>query len=452
VTAFNWTQQQLWNAGIERWENQIANSPPGKGIRITEEMKRDLAEVNNTLLAMAPAQTTFGQALRRVLRPFMWSPTFTWSRLRTPSLILTNPSMRGEVASTMASFLGSGVMMMMAARIIGGWWYGDEKDRDEIAELDPRSTDFGKIKIGNTRFDVFGDVGPYLRALAQLATGEKKGQGGRVRHIPRRQVLEQFARNKRAPFFETLNKIIYGKTWYGGPAWEVPEGIEDKTGAKIGYLVGKEAYDTFVPFFLRAFIEATYYDGVGVGIAAGTTEFFSGQTVSYEPTIYTQMQIKQDATAMMTFGKVWDDLSPSQQNKLRRVTPAIIDLERQVEDEQARRGPAEEISLDEQNRAATVVQSALSKSNQDVLKHLKLRIPGFSRKLGEFWLNDRRYETYQVYATEEIDQVIERAITAKAWAATPEVRRKDIVEKQIDFAKQRAREKLMREIERSNGI
>ncbi len=45
-------------------------------------------------------------------------------------------------------------------------------------ELDPRSSDFGKIKVGNTRFDVTGGLGSVLVLLSRVAAATAKGVGG----------------------------------------------------------------------------------------------------------------------------------------------------------------------------------------------------------------------------------------------------------------------------------
>jgi hypothetical protein len=45
-------------------------------------------------------------------------------------------------------------------------------------EIDPRSTDFGKIKVGNIRWDIWGGFQQWVRVASQLATGERKtGKG-----------------------------------------------------------------------------------------------------------------------------------------------------------------------------------------------------------------------------------------------------------------------------------
>lgn len=437
VRAFNWTQQSLWDAGIARWEDQ--------GITVTGDMMRDLAEVNNTLLAMAPAKTDFGQALRRVLSPVMWSPTFTWSRIKTPSMLIQNPAMRREIAKTLASFIGSGVMMLMAANMIGRL-----RGEDDVVEWDPRSTDFGKIKIKNTRFDVYGDAGPYVRAMMQLMAGEKKGQGGRIRRKLRIDVIKQFMRNKRAPIFDFLGRIWSGKTFFGGPAFQTPKALEDTTAGKGAFLIGAEIYQAFMPFFIRAGVEASVEDGWPLGIMALSEEFLSGQSLTYLPTAYAKMQIRQDTAATMTYGKTWDNLSESQQDRLRRLDKEIEKLEKAAADQRAQWGPVEEISLREQNEAAENVRVSLSKRVKKVLRDTGTRVTGLDRKAGTLWLNDRRYETYQMFTAEEIEKEIEKVVSRPSWKKKrPEIKT-EIIKEIITFGKETARDRVLIDVEKGN--
>lgn len=52
-------------------------------------------------------------------------------------------------------------------------------------ELDPRSSDFGKIRAGNTRVDVLAGLGQYITLLSRLISGENKTGKGAV--VPIRQ-------------------------------------------------------------------------------------------------------------------------------------------------------------------------------------------------------------------------------------------------------------------------
>jgi len=442
VAAFNWVQQQLWNAQIEEWQTA--------GVAATEEMKRQLADVNNTLLAATPAKTTFGKAMRRVMTPVLWSPTVTWSRLRTPGMFLTDPVMRRQLAWTISRFLGKGAMFIMATRIIGGW-FGDEKDKDEISTMDYTSTDFLKIKLGNTRHEVFGDLGPYIRAVIQTITQQKTGQGKRRRDLKNwYDPIRQAAMNKRSPWVQLLYKFSTDKEFWGGPAWQVPESIEDNTAAKYAYLGGELIYDSFMPLFLESGISAMRTDGALIGASAMINEFMSGQTLTYEPGVNARMQIRQDVSAAMTYGRVWDDLSPSQQHKLRRLDKEIVKLEKEADEESARWGPPEEISLKEQNEAADRVQRSLSKNAKNALRKSNLRVSGLSRKIGDFWLNNDRYERYQILAADEIEKLIEKSIKRTSWQNKKDDVKRAILKENIEMGKEWARNKLMRGIEKGD--
>lgn len=53
----------------------------------------------------------------------------------------------------------------------------------DAVDLDPRSTDFGKIKVGNTRFDVAGGMGAYATLAGRLLTGQSKSGSGKVTEL-----------------------------------------------------------------------------------------------------------------------------------------------------------------------------------------------------------------------------------------------------------------------------
>lgn len=452
IDSYNWMQQALWDNKIETWTQ--------KGVDITDEMKYDLADFDNTMLGMSPAKSNFGRAARRVLSPVMWSPTLTWSRIRTPSMLFTNPTMRAEVALTLSSYVGSGLFMMMAASLIAKAF-----GRKEPCEWDSRSVDFGKVRIGDTRFDVFGDGGTYIRALMQLIYAEKKNQAGRLRNRPRIEVIKQFVRNKRAPIFDFLAKIWTGRTYYGGPAFELPdwekakaeggirgeiveklEGTTESEAGKISFIIGKEIFDTFAPFFVNSFFEAAWNDGLNVGIVAGTDEFFSGQTLSYAPSDFAEMQILQDTVATDKYDRLWDDLSPNQQEVLMRQYPAIKELEIKADEEKL---PPEEINLKEQNEAAEKVTKLLPDDIQNVLKDSNVRVSGLSRRIGKFWLNNDRYELYQIYSAEEIQKQLKTVSANKRWANYDSLKKKQYINDRIDKAKERARNRLLLDIRKS---
>lgn len=447
IDSLNWLQQQLWNYKVEHWERQ--------GKTITEEDLYYLADFNNTFLGLAQAKTNFGRATRRVLAPVMWSPSLTWSRVRTPSMILTNKTMRIETAVSLASFIGSGMIYLLAASFLFR-----ALDLEDPIEWDPRSSDFGKIRLGDTRIDVFGDGGPYIRALAQLIFAKKKNQAGRLRRRPRLEVLKQFIRNKRAPFFDFIGKVWSGRTYYGGPAWEIPDWakIKEEGGLKqlvaragekitepkigqIGFLIAREVAEKFTPFFVQGAVEASWHDGWPIGLAAGTDEFFSGQTLSYKPSTFGELQMIQDISAVAKYDELWDDLSPTQQKTLRVLVPEINEYEELLAREKL---PLERIDLREQNKVAERIRRSLPDDIKRELAPMGYRIiPGLSRRLGEFWLNDERYAKYEKLAGIQIEKRLRKLFADKSWGNLDITLQEKLVKKQINYAKKEARAKLV---------
>ena len=94
-------------------------------------------------------------------------------------------------------FLAVGMSVLALAKLNGAQ-----------VEDDPRSSDFGKIKDGNTRYDIWGGFQPYVRVAAQIVTGEKKSTiSGDIKELngeqafgeTRGDVVGRFARGKLAP-------------------------------------------------------------------------------------------------------------------------------------------------------------------------------------------------------------------------------------------------------------
>lgn len=94
-------------------------------------------------------------------------------------------------------------------------------------ESDPRSSDFSKIKIGDTRFDVAGGTGSLLTLMAREATGKTKStKTGKVSEInsgkfgakTQWDVLTDFLENKMSPLLAAVKENREGKTFEGEPS------------------------------------------------------------------------------------------------------------------------------------------------------------------------------------------------------------------------------------------
>ena len=94
---------------------------------------------------------------------------------------------------------------------------------DPIVELDPRSSDFGKIKVGNTRFDISGGVLPIYVLAARLVSKQTKSSttgiikeiGGEFGQQSFGDVMANFVEGKLAPFATTLLNLYRGYDFSG---------------------------------------------------------------------------------------------------------------------------------------------------------------------------------------------------------------------------------------------
>ncbi len=82
-------------------------------------------------------------------------------------------------------------------------------------ELNPLSSDFGKIKIGKTRIDFWGGARPWATVIARMITGKKKTATGFVVPEDTMKALERFGRSKLAPPAALIADVLYGETAVG---------------------------------------------------------------------------------------------------------------------------------------------------------------------------------------------------------------------------------------------
>lgn len=120
---------------------------------------------------------------------------------------------KGQAAKDMAAMVSVSVGALLTAKAMGA----------EV-ETDPRSSDFGKAKFGNTRFEITGGFTPYLRNLVQFATGQTKSTTtGKITSLDsyggggRSGVAIKFARSKLNPLAGTVWNIADRKNMVGQP-------------------------------------------------------------------------------------------------------------------------------------------------------------------------------------------------------------------------------------------
>jgi len=125
-----------------------------------------------------------------------------------------DPAVRKEAARAFLQLLGTASAVLFAAHQAGA-----------KVGLDPRSSDFGKIRIGNTRIDIFGGFQQIVRYAAQIAsgayisstTGKKMPLSGGVGQMSRADIALRFGRSKLAPTPSLVADWLYGENMIGQP-------------------------------------------------------------------------------------------------------------------------------------------------------------------------------------------------------------------------------------------
>ena len=180
---------------------------------------------------------------------------YYYSRLPKPVRIMA--------AKDMLGFIGAGISLLTIAKIAGA-----------DVELDPRSSDFMKVKVGATRLDPWGGMQQYFVLAARMKENETKSASGEIRSlngetfpfknrwdVARETLLE----NKLNPTWQAIKGFLTQKEW----ASDEPYGLDDAT------------INLLVPLYYQDLIQATKEQGVE-GLMLGMPAMFGVGMQTYE--------------------------------------------------------------------------------------------------------------------------------------------------------------------------
>lgn len=199
----------------------------------------------------------------QILSGLWFSPRLTISRVEAPIRVaasLGTPGVRKELAKDLVGFVATGVGILSLLKLSGA----------ADVELDPRSSDFGKIKLGPTRIDFWAGYQPIVRYTAQFIKGERKTIGtGEFFPADRNEIVLRFLQSKLSPQAGAVVDLWRGETYMG----EQMAGTMD-----VGQ---REAWNRLVPLFIQDMVEAGKMEGwpgmlkvapAGLGMGAMTFE------------------------------------------------------------------------------------------------------------------------------------------------------------------------------------
>ena len=235
------------------------------------EVFQSAAEVINTFTGRGD----LGRANK--IAPFLNNIFFS-PRLITARFNALNPVWYGKMPKEIrkksigdfAKFVTAGITTLALIKLS----MGDNVD----VETDPRSSDFGKIRIGNTRWDIWGGFQQWVRVIAQFSTGKRKiTSTGEIVSLTkdeypfttRKETVLRFVEGKLAPVPALANALISGAKTFEGEDITLKSVIKEK----------------LIPMYIQDITEAYEEGGLGRAIPAGATAFLGVGVQTYKPKV-----------------------------------------------------------------------------------------------------------------------------------------------------------------------
>jgi len=274
---------------VERFlQGEIMLQEQGKTILNSKEDYKDMADVINTFTGRA----TLGafESVSKPLSAIFFSPRNWASTIKTATPYalyhfgkMTSKTESGKIAVSVAqkmavrdfmTYVGTTAAIVSLAAVA----LNDDDDEKTGVEFDPTSSDFMKIKLGNTRVDPWGGKIQQIILLSRLmAQSMKKADGnshvlGYGNTSSSGELLAKMATNKLAPSASILNKLLFAdkKKVKGEYVLSVPfEGEYDATeqlAANLYPIYWDSIKETYAeqPKVLASFLSALAFMGMGV--------------------------------------------------------------------------------------------------------------------------------------------------------------------------------------------
>lgn len=183
------------------------------GRELTKEELESIAKVANSITGRGGLGRL--ESVSGALNKLFFSARYVKSQLDTfimPFNSKLSPFARKEALNHSIKTLGTIGLILTTAS-----FFGD-------VELDPRSSKFGKMKVGNNWIDLTAGLGSYIALAYKQYKGESKSSSGKIMKLntgefgsqTRGDVLAQWATGKLAPAPSTINQVfLKGKTFSG---------------------------------------------------------------------------------------------------------------------------------------------------------------------------------------------------------------------------------------------
>lgn len=273
-TAGNFQRWEMGQKLVNDWVESLAKS---RGVDLSQtgvyesllkeippEIGSKIAKTLNVMTGRTNWKRLTSGDLGQVLNAGFFSPGFFLSRIeaptnlvsgvaeaarRDPRLLLSNAGRQELYRSDPTLSLYAKALGGMIAT--GAGVYGAASLAGADFTLDPRATDFGKVKIGETRVDPWGGYAPLVRQLAQVITGERITSRGAEVPTDRIEVVQNFLRSKLSPTLGFGWNAITGQNFNNREVTFERDSLESQVASAM------------VPLFIQDMVNGFKNGGVG---------------------------------------------------------------------------------------------------------------------------------------------------------------------------------------------
>lgn len=203
------------------------------------------------------------EKLAGTLSTTLFSPRLLASRvqLMNPQFYMKlQPMVRKEALKSLVGFIAGTTTILGAAKLAGA-----------DVGTDMTSSDFGKIKVGNTRIDIMGGFSQPLVLLARILTGKVTSSttgkimtlGEGYKAMTRFDMIQRFFESKEAPIVSFITSAIKGQNAIGEP-----------------FNLPAEVINRMIPMFISDMVDL-YKDGGLSSLPLGIPAFFGAGAQTY---------------------------------------------------------------------------------------------------------------------------------------------------------------------------
>jgi hypothetical protein len=187
------------------------------GVELTEKELQAIGSMVNSLTGRGNFGKYEGSAVNAV-NNILFSPRYLKSQIDTVGHVLTGAGGSNFVRKQAT------INLVKVITGIAGVLATAEAIRSGSVEKDPRSTDFGKIRVGNTRFDVSGGMASLVTLASRLITmSSKSSTTGKVTPLNSgdfgamtgKDVIYNFFENKLSPLLSVMKDLAQGEDFNG---------------------------------------------------------------------------------------------------------------------------------------------------------------------------------------------------------------------------------------------